>query len=108
MSIAKTVVTGTVYRAAEERFTHNNVSVSAFVMNIGERDELLIRVISKRQNMNELVSSLTKGEKILVEGRLQTNSVKTDSGAERKIFEIDANSIERMGANATTGESANY
>ncbi|MCI1273661.1 MAG: single-stranded DNA-binding protein [Clostridiaceae bacterium] len=109
MSIAKTVVTGTIYRTAEKRFTQNNVGVSAFVMNIGERDELLIRVISKRQNMDDLVSSLTKGEKVLVEGRLQTNSVKTDSGAERKIYEIDANSIERMGASGSTDTSSeNY
>ena len=68
MSIAKAVVTGTVYRAAEKRYTQNDVAVSSFVLNIGTRDELLIRVISKRKILDDLVSSLEKNDKVLVEG----------------------------------------
>ncbi len=97
MSIAKAVVTGTLYRAPEKRFTQNNVAVSAFVLNIGEREETLIRVLSKRNALDEIVSSLTKGERVLVEGRLQTATVKSDDGSERRIYEIDANTIERLG-----------
>ena len=101
MSIAKAVVTGTVYRAPEKRFTQNNVAVSAFVLNIGEREETLIRVLSKRTALDEIVSSLTKGERVLVEGRLQTATVKSDDGTERRIYEIDANTIERLGEGAS-------
>ncbi len=97
MSLAKSVVTGTVYRAPEKRFTQNNVAVSAFVLNIGEREETLIRVLSKRNALDEIVSSLTKGERVLVEGRLQTATVKSDDGSERRIYEIDANTIEKLG-----------
>ena len=97
MSIAKAVVTGTVYRAPEKRFTQNNIAVSAFVLNIGEREETLIRVISRRNALDEIVSSLTKGERVLVEGRLQTNTVKMDDGSEKRIYEIDASTIEKMG-----------
>jgi len=97
MSLAKTVVTGTVYRAPEKRFTQNNVAVSAFVLNIGEREEILMRVVSKRNFLDEIVSSITKGEKVLVEGRLQTAVVKAEDGSEKRIYEIDANTIERMG-----------
>lgn len=97
MSIAKSVVTGTVYRAPEKRFTQNNIAVSAFVLNIGEREETLIRVVSRRTILDEVVSSLNKGEKVLVEGRLQTAAVKMDDGTEKRIYEIDANTIERMG-----------
>ncbi len=97
MSIAKAVVTGTVYRAPEKRFSQNNIAVSAFVLNIGEREESLLRIISKRNSLDEIVSSLTKGERVLVEGRLQTATVKMDDGSEKKIYEIDANIIERMG-----------
>ena len=43
------------------------------------------------------MSSLNKGEKVLVEGRLQTATVKMDDGSEKRIYEIDANTIERMG-----------
>ena len=97
MSLAKSVVTGTVYRAPEKRFTQNNVAVSAFVLNIGEREETLIRVLSKRNALDEIVSSLTKGERVLVECRLQTATVKSDDGSERRIYEIDANTIEKLG-----------
>lgn len=101
MSLAKSVVTGTVYRAPEKRFTQNNVAVSAFVLNIGEREETLIRVISKRNALDEIVSSLTKGERVLVEGRLQTAAVKMDDGSEKRIYEIDANTIEILGEGAS-------
>ena len=106
MSLAKSVVTGTVYRAPEKRFTQNNVAVSAFVLNIGEREETLIRVLSKRNALDEIVSSLTKGERVLVEGRLQTAAVKMDDGSEKRIYEIDANTIEMMGTGASTPSSS--
>lgn len=96
MSIAKAVVTGTVYRTPEKRFTSNDVAVSAFVLDIGERDETLIRVISKRTALDEVVSGFNKGDKVLVEGRLQIATAKMDDGSERKIYEIDANTIEKM------------
>lgn len=97
MSLAKSVVTGTVYRQPEKRFTQNNVAVSAFVLNIGDRDEMLLRVLSKRNALDEVVSSLTKGDRVLVEGRLETAAVKMDDGSEKRIYEIDANTIERIG-----------
>ena len=97
MSLAKSVVTGTVYRAPEKRFTQNNVGVSAFVLNIGDREEVLVRVISKRNTLDDLVSSLNKGDKVLVEGRLQTATVKMDDGSEKRIYDIEANVIERWG-----------
>lgn len=110
MSLAKAVVTGTLYRAPEKRFTQNNVAVSAFVLNIGEREEMLIRVVSKRNNLDEVVSSLSKGDKVLVEGRLQTASVKAEDGSEKRIFEIEAATIEPMqggfsGSGSSSGSS---
>lgn len=96
MSIAKSVVTGTVYRTPEKRFTQNNIAVSSFVLNIGENEEVLIRVISRRQALDDVIDSIEKGEKVLVEGRLQTATAKMDDGSEKRIYEIDANSIEKL------------
>ena len=48
MTLAKAVVTGTVYRAPEKRYTQNNIPVSSFVVNIGEKEEMLIRIIARR------------------------------------------------------------
>lgn len=96
MTLAKAVVTGTIYRAPEKRFTQNNIPVSSFVMNIGDREEMLMRVIVRRTALDEVVSALSKDDKVLVEGRLQITTVKNENGAERRIYEIDANSIETM------------
>ena len=106
MSLAKAVVTGTVFRAPEKRFTQNNVPVSSFVLNIGEREEMLIRIIAKRQALDEIVSEISKDSRVLVEGRLQITAVKTENGNERRIFEIDANTIELMGEGAPRIASA--
>lgn len=107
MTIAKAVVTGTVYRAPEKRFTSNDVAVSAFVLDIGEKDETLLRVLSKRNALDSVVSEISKGDRVLVEGRLQIVSAKMDDGSERKIFEIDANTIEKMGATASVRSANN-
>ena len=107
MAFSKAVVTGTVYRAPEKRFTQNNIAVSGFVLNIGEKEEILVRILSRRQAQDEIVSSLSKGDKVLVEGRLQIATVKTDDGAERRIYEIDANVIERMGEGSGSSAPSN-
>ena len=106
MSLAKAVVTGTVFRAPEKRFTQNNVPVSAFVLNIGDREEMLIRVVVRRNALDEVVSAISKDDRILVEGRLQITTVKNDSGAERRIYEIDANTIETMGASTSASAAS--
>lgn len=106
MALAKAVVTGSVFRAPEKRFTQNNVPVSSFVLNIGDREEMLLRVISKRTALDEVVSAISKDDRVLVEGRLQITTVKNDSGAERRIYEIDANTIETMGASAPSSSSS--
>lgn len=108
MSIAKSVVTGTVYRTPEKRFTQNNIAVSDFVLDIGEREQMFIRVVSRRTALDEVVSSLTKGERVLVEGRLQTNTAKMDDGSEKRIYEIDANTIEKMGEASDVSSNSNY
>jgi single-stranded DNA-binding protein len=104
MALAKAVVTGSVYRTPEKRFTQNNVPISSFVLNIGDREEMLLRVISKRQALDEIVSALGKDDRVLVEGRLQITTVKNENGTDRKIFEIDANAVEPI--NATTGSGS--
>lgn len=107
MALAKAVVTGSVFRAPEKRFTQNNVPVSSFVLNIGEREEMLLRVIVRRTALDEVVSAISKDDRVLVEGRLQITTVKNESGAERRIFEIDASTIEMMGAGAPVAASSN-
>ena len=105
MSLAKAVVTGIVYKTPKTGYTQNNVAVSSFVLNIGTTDEILVRVISKRQAVEEVVSSLSKNQKVLVEGRLQNGISKMDDGTEKRVFEIEAATIELMGVTSRNSTS---
>ena len=106
MTLAKSVVTGTVFRTPEKRFTQNNVAVYSLILNIGDREETLIRVFSSRTALESVMESISKGDRILVEGRLQTANAKMEDGTERKIFEIDASTVEKMGAGSSAAPSA--
>lgn len=106
MTLAKSVVTGTVFRSPEKRFTQNNVAVYSLILNIGDREETLIRVFSSRSALESVMESIDKGDRILVEGRLQTANAKMEDGSERKIFEIDASTVEKMGAGSVTTSSS--
>lgn len=107
MTLAKAVVTGVVYRNPEKRFTSNDVAISAFILDIGEKEETLLRVISKRTALDGVISGISKGDKVLVEGRLQIISAKMDDGSERKVYEIDAATIEKMGASSSVKSTDN-
>ncbi|MBP3821096.1 single-stranded DNA-binding protein [bacterium] len=107
MTLANASVTGIVYKEPKTGFTQNNVAVSSFVMNIGETEELLVRVISKRQALSNVVESLSKNQKVLVGGRLQTGVSKLDDGTEKKVFEIDASSIEVIGGRSVASSVSN-
>lgn len=107
MTIAKAVVTGIIYRAPEKRFTSNDVAVSTFVLDIGEKEETLMRIIAKRNALEGVVSSCNKGDKVLVEGRLQIAKAKMDDGSERNIFEIDAATIEKMDGSSLNSAPSN-
>ena len=106
MTLAKAAVTGIVYKEPKTGFTQNNVAVSSFVLNVGEGEETLVRVISKRQALSSIVDSLSKNQKVLVGGRLQTGVSKADDGTEKKVFEIEASSIELMGGSSSSSASA--
>ncbi len=106
MTLAKAVVTGIVYKTPKTGFTSNNVAVSSFVLNIGTQDEILVRVISKRTSLESVVSELAKNQKVLVEGRLQNGISKMDDGTEKKVFEIEASTIEVMGGSNSSAENS--
>ena len=106
MSLAKAVISGTVYRAPEMRFTSNDVPISAFAMNISETEETLVRVLAKGNLAQTIEETVTKGDRIVVEGRLQNNTVKNEDGSEKRIVEIDAYAIEKLAGSSMTSTSS--
>ena len=110
MSLARATISGTVYRAPEKRFTSNNVPITAFTININPDDETLIRVIAFGNLADSMVNSISKGDVVVVEGRLQNNTVKDEAGNEKRIVEIDASSFEKIssGSSSTSSGSSNF
>ncbi len=106
MSLAKAVISGTVYRAPEKRFTSNNVPISAFALNISDSEETLVRVIAKGNLAQTVEETLNKGDRVVVEGRLQNNTVKNEDGSEKKIVELDAYSMEKISGGSTVSASS--
>lgn len=100
MSLSKAVITGIVYRAPEKRFTTNNIPVAAFAMNISETEETLVRVVARGKLADTVGDTVSKGDKVIVEGRLQNNTVKNEDGSEKRIVEIDAAGVEVIGASS--------
>ena len=101
MSIAKAVISGTVYRAPEKRFTSNNVPISAFALNISETEGTLVRVLAKGNLAQTVEETVNKGDRVIVEGRLQNNTVKNEDGSEKKIVEIDAYAMEKISGSSS-------
>ena len=94
MTLAKATVTGTVYRAPEKRFTQNDVAIYGLTLSVEGSDDTMLRVISKRKAHSDILDTVKRGDKLLVDGRLQVATVKSVNGAEIKCYEIDANDIE--------------
>lgn len=107
MSLSKIVITGEVTRTPEKRFTDNNVAISAFSMNFGTvEEEKLVRVLTFGGLADKVAADVKKGQKVIVEGTLQTNSSKTESGEEKKFYEISARTVEVMGQGGDSGASS--
>ncbi|MBE7705472.1 MAG: single-stranded DNA-binding protein [Cyanobacteria bacterium SIG29] len=106
MSIAKAVISGVVYRNPEKRFTGNNIAVTTFTLNIDEKEQSLIRVVARGNNAEVLEQAVSKGDKIVVEGRLQISSIQGDDGQEKKVMEIDMSSFEVLTSSQAPSSSS--
>lgn len=104
MSLAKAIVTGTVYRNPEKRFTSSNIAIYSLTLNIGENDETLVRVISKRRALEGILDKVRQGDKILVGGRLQVAISKYLDGSDKRFYEIDASNVELIQSNGGNPE----
>lgn len=99
MTLAKITVTGKITKAPEKRFTQSNIALTSFVIAVSDsfsQDETLVRVMAWGNLADRAADSVKEGDCVLVDGRLQTANVKTSNGRERRIFEINASSVEKI------------
>ena len=107
MTLAKAFITGAVVKAPEKRFTQNDMAIAGFTINFDPANEGLIRIVAFGQLAETISSTINIGDNVAVEGRLQINSYKLPNGKDKKVFEISANSVEKISAaqGATNGSA---
>ncbi len=96
MTLAKITVTGKITKNPEKRFTQNNLAITSFVMDINPQDETLVRVFAMGNLADRAADTIKMGDTVLVDGRMQTASVKSTNGKDRKIIEINAAAVEKI------------
>ena len=105
MTLAKAFVTGVVTKAPEKRFTQNDMAIVGFTINIDTTNEALLRVVAFGQLADNIASTVSQGDNVAVEGKLQINSYKLPNGKDKKVFEISANAVEKMSAGVSTPQT---
>lgn len=105
MSFAKAVITGTLVADPEKRFTPNNHAVTNITVSVengggfskaGNNDPFLMRITCWRGVAEAVAEQLRKGDHVLVEGKLMMNSYQTQDGIQKKSFELEAVSVEKL------------
>lgn len=104
MSFAKATLSGTVVSEPEKRFTPNNHAVTSFNISVENpamgtkavANEPFIVKVTCWRNLAEAVTVLSKGDAILVDGKLIMNSFQTPEGVQKKLFELEASTIDRL------------
>ena len=105
MSLAKIFITGKVVKNPEKRFTQNDLPITDFTIDINPQDESLVRVVAIGNQAENIEQNIKAQDTVIVEGRLQTNTVKTTSGKDRKVFEINASTVEKISAQSSSTPS---
>ncbi len=106
MTLAKIFVTGKVVKNPEKRFTQNDLAITSFTIDVNPQDESLVRVFAMGNLADTVEQTVKMGDSVIVEGRLQTNTFKTTSGKDKKIFEINASTVEKMSGSQSSPQAS--
>lgn len=103
MSLSSIVISGTLKKDPEKRFTPTNIPVANLTIDVSyiprssQQTEGLssqtVRVNAWRDLAENCEKNLKVGDKVLVIGRAQINAYTTNDGKKKRELEIDANYI---------------
>ena len=81
------------------------MAIASFTVNIDQNNETLLRVSAFGQLADNIASSIAQGDSVAVEGKLQVNSYKLPNGKDKRVYEINANSVEKISASTAAASS---
>ncbi len=109
----KVILVGRLAQDPEVRYTQSGKAVASFsvaVNRYGGQSQKeatdFIPVVAWEKLAEICGNNLTKGRKVLVEGRLQIRSYETADGQKRRVAEVVAQNIEFMDSRRTSGPAA--
>ncbi len=117
----KVILTGNLTRDPEVRYTQSGKAVATFSIAVNRtwkrpgdtQTQALtdyINVVAWEKSAEFCGKYLTKGRKVLVEGRIQSRSYEAQDGSKRYVTEVVSDNIEFMDSTKRQdgGESSNY
>lgn len=105
MTLAKIVVTGKVVKNPEKRFTQNNLAITSLIVDINPQEETLVRVSAIGAIADRVADTVKMNDSVIVDGRLQMETVKTTNGKERKVATINASNIEKISGDSSSSQA---
>lgn len=97
----KVILVGRLAQDPEVRYTQSGKAVASFSLAVnrfnsgqGQNNADFIPIVAWERLAETCGNNLTKGQRILVDGRLQIRSYETNDGQKRRIAEVVAQSIE--------------
>ncbi len=103
MTICKATFSGTVFRAPEKRFTQNNIAITFFTLQVDGNDDLLVRVISMGKAAETAEQTLSKGDRVVADGKLRVGVAKDENGDDKRTMELELTSFEKIGGSSSNG-----
>ncbi len=96
----KVILVGRLAQDPEVRYTQSGKAVASFTIAVnrfsggGQKEADFIPIVAWEKLAETCGNNLTKGQRVLVEGRLQIRSYETNDGQKRRVAEVIAQTIE--------------
>jgi single-strand DNA-binding protein len=95
--INKVILLGRLTQDPECRYTQSGKAVTNFtlaVKQIGQKEADFIPVVLWEKLAETAANNLSKGQRVLIEGRIQTRSYETNDGQKRRVTEVVGQTME--------------
>jgi single-strand DNA-binding protein len=106
----KVILVGRLTQDPEVRYTQNGKAVASFTIAVnrftgqGQKEADFIPIVAWEKLAETCGNNLTKGQRVLIEGRLQIRSYETNDGQKRRVAEVIAQNLEFLERKQTSGE----
>lgn len=106
----KVILVGRLTQDPEVRYTQSGKAVASFTIAVnrfsgqGQKEADFIPVVAWEKLAETCGNNLTKGQRVLIEGRLQIRSYEANDGQKRRVAEVIAQNLEFLERKQTTAD----